>query len=167
MGAQLKYDASPGTSVVVAYMGGPEQPGNDVNIRHTVDAWASSTAGRATFAMNYGYGREEQVPLAETAGGGVRDAKWQGIAGYVRCEVWSRLAATIRGEWFDDPVGARTGYAQSLTEVTITPEFRVHRRLVVRSDLRRDQSSQAVFEHADGTFGRTQMTLSLNTLIVF
>ena len=58
--------------------------------------------------MNYDYGRETQVAMAETAGGGVRDASWQGIAGYGRY-AFSDRALTLRGEWFDDPQGARTG----------------------------------------------------------
>ena len=70
-------------------------------------------------------------------------------------------------EWFDDPQGARTGWVQSLTEVTLTPEFRPHPKFIIRGDLRRDHSTRPVFELSDGTFGASQVTLSVNGLFVF
>ena len=81
-----------------------------------------------------------RVPLADTAGGGVEDVTWQGVAGYARVNLTARFFVTLRAEWFDDPQGARTGYRQTLTEVTVTPSFRVRPNLVVRGDLRRDHS---------------------------
>jgi hypothetical protein len=168
IGAQLEVAPTPRTSLVVAYLGGPEQDDDTANARHTVDAYALTRVGRAaTLALNYVHGREEQVAIAEAAGGGRRDASWQGVAGYVRYQFWPRLAATMRAEWFDDPQGARTGYVQSLWEVTLSPEFRPHPRLVLRADLRHDRSSEAVFELSDGTFGTSQVTLGVNALVVF
>ena len=117
--------------------------------------------------MNYDYGQESSVPLAETAGGGTADASWQGVAGYGRVTLSPRAALTLRAEWFDDPQGARTGHVQSLKEVTLTPEFKPHPHVVVRGDLRRDWSNRDVFEKGDGTFGRSQVTLSLNGIVVF
>jgi hypothetical protein len=168
VGAQLALAPSPRLSVTISYLGGPEQADTNAHVRHAFDVVAIGKVGSAvTLVANYDYGREGQVSIAETAGGGVGDTSWQGVAGYARYTFSGRFACTVRGEWFDDPQGARTGYAQALTEVTLTPEFRPHPKFVVRGDLRRDRSSQAVFERSDGTLGAGQTTLSVNALVLF
>jgi hypothetical protein len=168
VGAQLALVPSSRLSVIANYLGGPEQADTNDHVRHAFDLVAVAKPWTAvTLVTNYDYGREGQVAVADTAGGGTRDASWQGIAGYGRYDFSKRFALTVRAEWFDDPQGARTGYTQSLTEVTLTPEFRPHPKLVLRGDLRRDRSSQAVFELSDGTFGTSQVTLSVNALVVF
>ena len=104
---------------------------------------------------------------APTAGGGAQDATWQGLAAYARYTLSDRVAMTLRGEWFDDPQGARTGYVQALREFTVTPEYRLNPHVVVRGDVRRDWSNRAVFEESDGAFGNRQLTFSINALFVF
>jgi hypothetical protein len=168
VGAQLAIAPSSRLSLTANYLGGPEQEDNDSHLRHLFDAVAIVKATAAlTLTANWDYGREAAVTLPATAGGGVRDSTWQGLAGYMRMALSSRTAVTLRGEWFDDPEGARTGYAQTLKEVTLTPEFRPHPMLIVRGDLRRDWSDRAVFELSDGAFGRSQVTVSVNALFVF
>jgi hypothetical protein len=168
LGAQIELTATPRLSLVAAYMGGPEQDDNNANTRRTFDAYAVGKASDGlTISLNYAYGTEELVELAETAGGGRRDARWQGVAGYGRYDFSKRFATTLRAEWFDDPQGARTGYPQSMTEVTLAPEFRPRPTFVLRGELRRDRSSQAVFERSDGTYGTSQVTLAVNALVVF
>jgi hypothetical protein len=168
IGAQLTLTPSPRLSVLLNYLGGPEQASESSNLRHAFDAVATFKAAPAvSVAANYDYGRESSVPLSETAGGGIADASWQGVAGYGRVTISPRAAITFRAEWFDDPQGARTGYVQSLKEFTLTPEFKPHPHVIVRGDLRRDWSNRDVFEKDDGTFGRSQTTLSLNGIFVF
>jgi hypothetical protein len=168
VGAQLAVTPSPRLSASVNYMGGPEQANDNSNVRHAFDVVATFKAAPSlSLAVNYDYGRESSVPLAETAGGGRADASWQGVAGYGRVTISPRAAITLRAEWFDDPQGARTGYVQSLKAFTLTPEFKPHPHVVVRGDLRRDWSNRDVFEKDDGPFGRSQTTLSLNGIFVF
>ena len=168
VGAQLAFAPSSRASVLLNYLGGPEQADDSAHLRHAFDVVATFRAASAlSIAVNYDYGRESSVPLAETAGGGTADASWQGVAGYGRVTLSPRAALVLRAEWFDDPQGARTGHAQSLKEVTLTPEFKPHPHLVVRGDLRGDWSNREVFEKSDGTFGRSQVTLSLNGIVVF
>ncbi len=168
IGAQLALTPSSRASVLLNYLGGPEQASENANLRHAVDIVATIKAMPAlSLAANYDYGRESSVPLAETAGGGIADASWQGVAGYGRVTISPRAALTFRAEWFDDPQGARTGYVQALKAFTVTPEFKPHPHVVVRGDLRRDWSNRDVFEKDDGTFGRSQTTLSLNGIFVF
>ncbi len=168
IGAQLAVTPSSRLSLTANYIGGPEQANNNSNLRHLGDMIVIVKATPAlTLSANYDYGREAAVTLPETAGGGVRDAAWQGLAGYARFALSGRTAVTLRGEWFDDPQGARTGFVQTLREITFTSEFRPRPSLIIRGDLRRDWSDRAVFELADGTSGRSQVTMSLNALFVF
>ncbi len=168
IGAQVAATPSPRVTLTANYMGGPEQAGDDSHMRHLVDLVATVKPVPAlALTANYDYGAEAGVSLPETAGGGVRDVTWQGIAAYARWILSARTALTLRGEWFDDPQGARTGFTQALKEITLTPEFRPHPMLVVRGDLRRDWSDRAVFARSDGSFGRSQVTLSVNALVVF
>ena len=155
-------------SITANYLGGPEQADNDSNLRHLLDLIATIKATPAlTLTANYDYGVEAAVTLPDTAGGGVRDSTWQGLAGYARYALSGRAAVTLRGEWFDDPQGARTGFVQTLKEITFTPEFRPRPSLVIRGDLRRDWSDRAVFELSGGGSGRSQVTMSVNALFVF
>jgi hypothetical protein len=168
VGAQLALTPSPRLSVSLNYLGGPEQQDNAANLRHAVDVVAIVKAAPAlTLAANYDYGRESAVVLPDTAGGGTKDASWQGVAGYGRVTLSTRAALILRAEWFDDPQGARTGHAQALKEITFTPEFKPHPHVVIRADLRRDWSSRDVFEMSDGGLGRSQVTLSLNGMFLF
>lgn len=168
VGAQLAVTPSPRVSLTANYIGGHEQDNNNSNLRHLLDLIAGFKVTPAlTLTANYDYGSEAAVTLPETAGGGVRDSTWQGLAAYARYALSGRTAVTVRGEWFDDPQGARTGWVQTLKEITFTPEFRPHQMLVIRCDIRRDWSDRAVFELADGTFGRSQVTASINALFVF
>jgi hypothetical protein len=168
IGAQVEANPVEQVSVVVAYMGGPEQRDTNDSIRNVLDTYVVwKAAPRVALALNYAYGWESEVPLPDTAGGGVADATWQGVAGYARYQAWSPLAFAVRVEWFDDPTGARTGYVQSLKELTFTPEYRPHPKLVIRGDVRRDWSNRDVFELSDGTFGTGQTTVSANAIFVF
>jgi hypothetical protein len=168
VGAQLALTPSPRLSVFLNYMGGPEQTDNNSNQRHAFDLVATiKPASRLTFALNYDYGQEEAVALAETAGGGTANASWQGVAVYGRVTLSPAAALILRAEWFDDPQGARTGYVQTLKEITFTPEFKPHPHVIVRGDVRKDWSNRDVFELGDGTFGSSQMTVSLNGIFVF
>jgi hypothetical protein len=155
-------------AITANYLGGPEQAGDDSHLRHLVDLVATiKTTPTLTLTASYDYGHEAGVTLPATAGGGVRDSAWQGLAGYARYTVSGRAAVTLRGEWFDDPQGARTGFVQTLKEITLTPEFRPRPSFIIRGDLRRDWSDRAVFELSGGTFGQSQVTLSVNALFVF
>lgn len=167
VGAQVEIAPSGRVTTWVNYMVGPEQDAS-ANLRQAID-WTilAEPTARLTIVGDYEYGREAGVALAQTAGGGVRDASWQGVAGYARYSVSELVAASVRCEQFSDPDGARTGYAQTLREVTFTPELRLGPHLVVRADLRHDRSNRDVFERRDGGDGRVQTTLGVNALVVF
>jgi hypothetical protein len=106
------------------------------------------------------YGSE---PNAVTPG---QTATWNGIVGYARFGLSDRFALNLRGELFNDPDGARTGVAQKLKEVTLTPELKVSPHFLIRADLRIDWSNQDVFEKKEGLTD-SQPTFLLNVIYVF
>jgi hypothetical protein len=73
----------------------------------------------------------------------------------------------VRGEYFNDSDGVRTGTAQKLKEITLTPEFRIVKNLVVRPEYRHDWSDKMVFDTATaGGPGakKSQDTLALGVM---
>jgi hypothetical protein len=172
LGAQMTVTPNARFSLSTGYMGGPERTGDDADARRLVDVVASYTpSDRLKLGLNYDYGHEANlVPMAAAeCGCGVQahgDATWQGIAGYARMTVSGQFALSMRGEWFDDTQGVRTGAVQRLTEFTVTPEYRVTPKLIVRGDIRIDRSNQAVFETRRGV-STNQPTARLNVLFAF
>ena len=70
------------------------------------------------------------------------DAKWYGVAGYVKYDFSDLFSAAVRAEYFDDSDGVRTGTAQKVKEITLTPEFRIAKNLIVRPEYRHDWSDK-------------------------
>lgn len=80
------------------------------------------------------------------------DADWTGLSGIVTLggamldaglEDWS---FALRGEWFSDQDGYRTGVAQDLWEVTGTLKWQMTENLQARLEFRHDESTDNVFE---------------------
>ncbi len=74
------------------------------------------------------------------------DAKWYGVAGYVKYDFCDFFSTTVRAEYFNDKDGFRTGVAQKAKEITLTPEFRVAKALIVRPEYRHDWSDKEFFD---------------------
>jgi hypothetical protein len=94
-------------------------------------------------------------------------ASWAAIVGYARLGLSDAFAFCLRAEYFSDADGARTGTAQKLTEVTVTPEWKATPHLIFRTDLRVDWSNADVFVKNDGAFKGNQATVLLNGIYVF
>jgi hypothetical protein len=93
------------------------------------------------------------------------DAKWYGVAGYAKYDFSDFFSAAVRAEYFNDSDGARTGIAQKAKEITLTPEFRVAKNLVVRPEYRHDWSDRNAFDSHHGTFDKkSQDTLALGVM---
>jgi len=102
-------------------------------------------------------------------GGGT--AKWYADMFFVHHRFGRHLAGTLRGDYLDDGGGSRTGTAQILRSVTVSPQYvfgggfyGVYRTLdrtslrlpefTLRLDLRWDRSSEAVFRSSTEGVGR-------------
>jgi maltoporin len=90
------------------------------------------------------------------------DAKWYGIAGYAKYDFSDLFSATIRAEYFNDDDGVRTGTEQEVKEITLTPEFRVAKNLIIRPEYRHDWSDEEVF--GDNSSDKSQDTIALGVM---
>jgi hypothetical protein len=161
VGAQLVWTPSKAVTVTGNYIGGPEQAntaGHWRNVGNVVAQWKATN--RTVFTLEVTYGREPNaLPAGETA-------SWSGLVGYARFGITPSFALNLRGEYFADPDGARTGVRQYLKEVTLTPEWRISAHVAVRGDLRLDWSNQKVFEKNSG-FADTQPTILADVIYAF
>ncbi len=159
LGLQLGV-AKPGSpfSLTVNYLGGPEQAGNDSNLRHSVDVIGKVTLSpRAALGVELLAGRDQ----GSAADGGT--AKWNGVAAYLRTDPTPRFALTLRLESLDDKDGNRTGTVQRVDEASLVAQFKVAEGLFVRTEARVDRSDEESFLKDNGT-ARTQPTLALNVV---
>jgi hypothetical protein len=161
VGLQLAFAPSSSLSFNVNAVYGPEQESNSQDARQVWELtglWKATA--RTSFGVDYLYGHERHA-----LGPGL-DGNWTGVAGYVRRNLTERVSVSLRGEFFDDRDGARTGTAQRLSEVTVTPEFRVMQHVVLRGDLRRDFSNAGVFSNRAVDVSH-QLTALVNLILVY
>jgi hypothetical protein len=146
-------------TVIVNAVAGPEQSGDNHDVRTVIDLVATWKAtATTTVGFNLDGGRESHAALS----GGT--ASWHGIAGYLRHAFTKNFAVAVRGEVFNDAGGARTATVQRVGEFTLTPEVRLSAHALIRGDLRVDRSNQSFFEARSGTT-RTQPTVQFNVVI--
>lgn len=108
--------------------------------------------------LNYDDGSEKNVIATG-------DAKWSGFAGIVKYDISDAYSIAVRGEYFDDKDGYRTGTAQKLTEATLTFEARVAGGLIIRPEYRHDVSDKQVFGMTDGAYTKKfQDTIALGVM---
>jgi maltoporin len=120
----------------------------------------SKVTKNLTFVLNTDYASEEQDPV-----NGGRNSMWYGVAGYAKYDFTDWFSTTIRAEYFDDKDGVRTGIAQKLKEVTITPEFRIAKNLLLRPEYRHDWSNKDGFDSQHTTFSKkSQDTIAVGVM---
>ncbi len=112
-----------------------------------------------TFVVNTDYA------VQSNAGLNGRDAKWYGVAGYVKYDFTDLISTSVRAEYFKDPDGVRTGTVQTAKEITLTPEFKVAKDLIVRPEYRHDWSGNEVFDsHRIALNKKSQDTIALGMM---
>jgi predicted porin len=127
-------------------MYGPEQDHNS-NERFLFD-WIATIKPikNLTLVVNTDYATEQKASPDGTS------AKWYGIAGYAKYDFSDRCSASARAEYFNDKDGTRTtvdgasGIPQKLKEITLTPEFKVAKAIIVRPEYRHDWSDKDSFD---------------------
>ena len=98
---------------------------------------------------NFDYGT-----ASEQVGGD--DADWTGLSGIVTLggglldEGLADWSFALRGEWFSDQDGYRTGIDQDLREVTGTFKWQMTENMQARLEFRHDWSNQDVFSDGSG-----------------
>lgn len=130
--------------------------------RNLIDLVASyKLTEQLTLVANYDYGSQENG----SASGG--RAKWQGIAGYLNFQFNDQWRLSLRGEYFDDKDGYRTGFVQKWKEATITAAYLPTKNIEVRAELRADRSDQFTFQKTSGARSDTQRSAGLEFLYKF
>ena len=136
-------------SIVASYYGGKELVTNypksaSKGTRNLFDIVGTFNAtDQLTFILNYDYGDQEQA----AANGG--KAKWQGIAGYANYQINDQWRLSLRGEYFDDKDGYRTGVVQKWKEATLTLAYLPAKEWEIRAEVRVDRSDQSAFLKSD------------------
>jgi len=157
---------------VVGYFG-PEQDGVDSDWRELIDVVATLTPiENLILQVNLDFAWEQGVTNADL---GLDDEGvfWWGIAGYVVYDINDMFRLALRGEYFDDSDGFRTGTEQQLFEITPTLSIKpfcnkgMLDNLLVRFEYRFDRSDEDSFEDDDGNFEDTQHTIATELIYYF
>lgn len=184
--AQLSAAPLEGLAVAANAIYGPELASNDGVNRWVLDLTGSyALTPKVRLGANFDLGQEEAVtpvPMPETkdatAKAGEDDevgddtSDWLGAAAYLRLELSPKVALNLRGEFFDDQDGYRTGLGMpvTLTEFTVTPEYRLSDRMTVRGEFRLDRADEKIFtrtSNRETDLRKTQPTIGLNWVYAF
>jgi hypothetical protein len=171
-GFKLQVFPSSGLAVAGGAFYGPEEDSTNASPRTLI-------TGDATWQP-----LPRLILQAEAHHGSQTGVKWTGVVGQGFLRVGRSTGLTVRGEVLDDPDGARTGTAQKLSSVTISPwyfyreaqegvfsniEFTNFRlpAFSIRPALRIDHSDQPVFEKKDGSLVRSNLTALVELVYLF
>jgi hypothetical protein len=102
-----------------------------------------------------------------TLDNGRKGANWYGLGAYSIVNITDQLAFTVRGEWFDDPDGIKTGLGNGATlwEVSPTLSYWFNDHLLWRVEYRHDESNKPLFPASDGGLWRGQDVFSTEFLL--
>ncbi|MCL5800965.1 MAG: porin [Gammaproteobacteria bacterium] len=145
-----------------AYSG--KEPGNTgiQGTRNLIDMVGTYTVSDAlSLVLNYDYAKQSD---AIDAG---QDATWSGLAAYANYKFNDKWRLSLRGEYFDDKDGYRTGVAQKWKEATLTLAYLPNESLEFRGEVRADKSDKNAFLNTDGTTDSTQRSFGIEALIKF
>ena len=161
VGAQLSYSPFEDFQVYANFIGGPEKDNNNSDNRFVYNLSLNHKLTKdISWALTFDYGMEEGM-LADNG-----NAKWYGGALYLDFALLEQFNIAVRGEVFNDKNGARTGINQTLSEITLTPQYKITSNFILRSDIRLDNSNQYVFDK-EGLIKKNQLTVMLNALYCF
>jgi Putative beta-barrel porin-2, OmpL-like. bbp2 len=158
------------TSIYVNGIYGPEQACNPAhatlpggmgcnsNKRGLVDAVATiKPIDQVSFILNYDWASEDEASAVNPG----RHSTWQGFSGIIVYDPIKRLEFALRGEWFEDAQGSRTGIQQSLWEVTTSAKVLLSDHIYTRAEYRHDESDQKPFLANQSIFLAGQDTVAL------
>lgn len=162
VGAQVVYKPSDTVTLVYGMISGPEQAGDDVNVRTTHNFNASWKAAQSlTLALDSVYGRD-------TTAAGLQE--WSAVAAMAKVMLTSDFWLSPRFEIFNDKNGylisGVTGGRHQLYGATLTATKDWGKGFETRLEARHDRSNQAVFS-SSGANLNYQTTLTLAFLYRF
>ena len=167
---ELQLGVTPNKSMSFLFTGysGKERvtnyPRSDANgTRNLLDVVATfNVSDPLSIVLNYDYGTQE----GGSASGG--KAKWEGLAGYVNYQFSEQWRLSLRGEYFDDKDGYRTGVVQKWKEATATLAYLPSKNFELRAEVRGDRSDKDAFLKSDrATPSRTERSVGIEALYKF
>ena len=135
--------------------------------RNLIDVVATWNAtDKLTLILNYDYATQSNA-AAFTANGASR-AKWDGWAGYVNYQITDDWRVSLRGEYFNDHDGYRTGLVQKWKEATLTVGYTPIKNLELRAEIRGDRSDKPAFIDSNNiTASKSQNSFGLQAVYKF
>lgn len=121
---------------------------------------------KLTFIVNYDYATQDNTAAATPLG--AAKAKWQGWAGYINYQINDQWRVSLRGEYFDDQDGYRTGVVQKWKEATLTVGYAPIKNLELRAEVRGDRSNVPAFIDSNNvTASKDQSSYALQAIYKF
>lgn len=150
-GAVIWNSTSKRYNWTTAWISGPEQPDNDNDYRSLLSSYVTVKFGQGEKWMlstggHYGY---ESNAALDAATGGRKAADWYAYSSHLFYTIDSRLKLGLRGEWFRDDEGTRTGvlkrpgFAASFYDVTVGATYKPRPHVWIRPEIRFDWSPEA------------------------
>lgn len=132
LGTQLAYNDARLSAAVNTWIG-PELPHDRTHLRELLDLVGTyKLTPKLSIGSSIDAGRQQS-------------SHWGGIAAYGRYALDDRNAFALRAERMRDPDGTISGFAQTVSEATVTYEYRPSPHFIFKFEGRRDHSSDAVF----------------------
>ncbi|HEY7965024.1 MAG: outer membrane beta-barrel protein [Steroidobacterales bacterium] len=133
----------------------PTAAGGQRALADVVASW--SVSDKITLVGNFDYGEQKD----DSAGAAISKYRWDGAALYLNYAITEQWSASLRGEFFDDKDGYRTGVldgagrGQKWRELTLTVACAPTKNMLLRFEARYDRSgvADAFVESADGGGG--------------
>lgn len=140
---------------LAAYMAGQEVPGADAPTRHLFDTTVIlNVTPKLSLMANYDYGSEGAV-------------EWQGVAAYLKYQARDSWALVGRYEYLDDSQGGFMLMGTKGQTLTLTSDHLIAGSLRARLEYRTDRADEAVFPKDDGSFKKSQTTLTVGLVYGF
>lgn len=158
VGISTTYTPSETFSITTNLIYGPEQNNNNSDNRFLVDLISTIKPSKnLSIILNADYGNEKRI---DPNG---KDADWKGISAILKYDFNDKYGIALRGEYFKDTDGVRTGISQEVKEFTITPEIRLTHGLIIRPEYRHDWSTTKAFNLINGIpTGKSQDTIAIS-----
>ena len=135
-------------------------------MRNLFDAVATlNVTDSLSFILNYDYANQDNALLLPS---GLRGkATWDGLAAYANYMINDEWRVSLRGEYFNDPDGYRTGIVQRWKEATLTLGYMPTKHIEFDAEVRQDKSNKPAFLTTAGTGKDSQTSLGLEAIYKF
>lgn len=120
------------------------------------------------FTEKFHYVLQHDYGVMQRGAGNGDDADWYGINNYLSYDINDQLAAGVRGEWFRDAAGIRTGFAGSYYAVTGGVNYTPTSWLKLRPEVRYDWfDGNGKANPFDNGTENDQIAVSMDMIITF